>query len=329
MRILLAGATGAIGKRLLPMLVGAGHQVTATTRTASKVGSIRAAGAEPEVVDALNEKAVLAVVQRAQPEVILHELTAIPSSFDMKRFDEEFAVTNMLRKEGTDFLLAAAQKTGCRRFIAQSYAGWPYERTGSWIKNEEDPLISTPVPSARKTFAAILHLESAVRNASAIEGFVLRYGSFYGPGTSLGPGGSVLEEVRKRRVSVVGNGAGRWSFLHIDDAASATLAAVVASSPGLYNICDDEPSPVSEWLPFLAAAVGAKAPRHIPAWLGRLAIGEYGVAMMTEIRGASNAKAKRLLNWKLKWPSWRGGFREGLGNPIREITSAPRLSKAG
>lgn len=329
MRIFLAGATGAIGKRLLPMLLAARHQVTGTTRTAGKAESIRAAGAEPEVVDALNERAVLAAVQRADPDVIIHELTAIPPSFDMKRFDEEFAVTNMLRNEGTDFLLAAAQKTGCRRFIAQSYAGWPYERTGSWIKNEEDPLISTPELSARKTFAAILHVESAVRNASAIEGFVLRYGSFYGPGTSLGLGGSVLGEVRKRRVPVVGSGAGRWSFLHIADAASATLAAVEASSPGLYNICDDEPAPVSEWLPFLAAAIGAKAPRHIPAWLGRLAIGGQGVAMMTEIRGASNAKAKRLLNWRLKWPSWRTGFREALGNPIREITSAPRLSKAG
>jgi nucleoside-diphosphate-sugar epimerase len=311
------------------MLLAARHQVTGTTRTAGKAESIRAAGAEPEVVDALNERAVLAAVQRADPDVIIHELTAIPPSFDMKRFDEEFAVTNMLRNEGTDFLLAAAQKTGCRRFIAQSYAGWPYERTGSWIKNEEDPLISTPELSARKTFAAILHVESAVRNASAIEGFVLRYGSFYGPGTSLGLGGSVLGEVRKRRVPVVGSGAGRWSFLHIADAASATLAAVEASSPGLYNICDDEPAPVSEWLPFLAAAIGAKAPRHIPAWLGRLEIGGQGVAMMAEIRGASNGKAKRLLNWRLKWPSWRTGFREGLGNPIREITSAPRLSKAG
>ena len=328
MRIFLAGSTGAIGRRLLPMLVAAGHHVTGTTRSSAKATSIRAAGGEPEVVDALNKTAVLEAVQRAEPDVIIHELTAIPASLDVKRFDDDFALTNLLRTHATDFLLAAARRTGCRRFIAQSYTGWPYARTGSWIKNEDDPLVATPEPSVSKTFAAIRHLESAALGEPAIEGFVLRYGSFYGPGTSLGLGGSLLQDIRKRRIPIIGKGTGYWSFLHIDDAASATLAAVEAPSPGLYNICDDEPAPVSEWLPFLAGAIGAQPPRHIPQWLGRLAIGAYGVAMMTEIRGASNAKAKRWLNWRLKWPSWRKGFRDGLGNAIQEMPSAPRLSKA-
>ena len=268
-------------------------------------------------------------VQSVEPDVIIHELTAIPASFNLKRFDEEFALTNMLRTEGTDYLLAAARETGCRRFIAQSYTGWPYVRTGSWVKKEEDPLISSPEPSVRKTLQAILHIESAVLGESAMEGFVLRYGAFYGPGTSLGRGGSLLEEVKRRRVPIVGNGTGYWSFLHIDDAASATLAAVDAASPGLYNICDDEPAPVSEWLPFLADAVGAKPPRHIAKWLGRLAIGEYGVAMMTEIRGASNQKAKTLMHWRPKWVTWRKGFREGLGETTPEIPVTPQLLKAG
>jgi 2-alkyl-3-oxoalkanoate reductase len=327
MRIFLAGATGAIGKRLLPMLIAAGHQVTGTTRTPGKAQSIRAAGADPEVVNALGEREVLEAVQRAEPDVIIHELTAIPPSFNVKRFDEEFAVTNMLRTQGTDFLLAAARKTGCRRFIAQSYAGWPFARTGSWVKNEDDPLISAPDPSARKTFAAILHLESAVLAAS--EGFVLRYGSFYGPGTSLGLGGSFLEDIRKRRIPMIGNATGYWSFLHIDDAASATLAALGATSAGLYNICDDEPAPVSKWLPFLAEAIGAKPPRYIPRWLGRLGTGAHGFAMMTEIRGASNAKAKALMDWRLKWPTWRTGFLQALGGVVQEIPASPSLSKAG
>lgn len=329
MKIFLAGATGAIGKRLLPMLVAAGYQVTGTTRTAAKAGSIRAVGAKPEVVDALNKWQVMEAVQRTKPDVIIHELTAIPESLNLKRFDESFALTNMLRTDGTDHLLAAARQTGCQRFIAQSYAGWTYARTGSWVKKEDDPLISEPEESARHTFQSILHLESAVLSEPGIEGFVLRYGAFYGPGTSLGYGGSMLEEIKKRRVPIVGKGAGHWSFLHVDDAASATVAAVAATSPGLYNICDDEPAPVSEWLPFLADVIGARPPRHIPSWLGRMAIGEYGVAMMNEVRGASNEKAKSQMSWRLKWPSWRSGFREGLGQTIQEMPRAPRLSKAG
>lgn len=329
MKIFLAGATGAIGKRLLPQLVAAGHTVTGTTRTPDKADSIRKAGAKSEIVNALDKNEVLEAVQRTEPEVIIHELTGVPSRFNLRRFDEAFALTNRLRTEGTDYLLAAARTVGCRRFIAQSYAGLPYARSGPWVKNEEDALLSTPEPEARETFRAILHVESAVLGGTAIEGFVLRYGSFYGPGTSMGVGGSVLDDIRQRRFPIVGKGTGYWSFLHIDDAASATLAAVESKSPGLYNICDDEPAPVSEWLPFLAGVIGAKVPRHIPSWLGRMAIGSFGMAMMNEIRGASNQKAKSQMHWELKWPTWRQGFCEGLGNAIQRTPEAPRLPKAG
>lgn len=328
MRIFLAGANGVIGRQLLTMLVGTGHTVTGTTRTPGKADFIRRAGAKPEIINALSERDVLEAVQRAQPEVIVHELTGIPARFNLRRFDEAFALTNRLRTEATDYLLAAARSVGCRRFIVQSYAGWPYARTGAWVKNEEDTLLSSPDPAVRETFRAILHEESAVLGESAIEGFVLRYGSFYGPGTSLGQGGSILNDIRQRRVPIVGKGTGYWSFLHIDDAASATFAAIEATSPGLYNICDDEPAPVSEWLPFLASVIGAEKPRRIPSWLARIAIGSHGVAMMTEIRGASNRKAKSQMDWKLKWPTWRKGFCEGLGT-IQEITETPRFSKAG
>src|SRR5262249_45570173 len=329
MKVFLAGATGAIGKPLLPQLVAAGHIVTGTTRVPDKMDSIRKAGAIPEIMNALQKKEVLRAVRRAQPDVIIHQLTSIPSRFDVRRFDDEFTLTNRLRTEGTDYLLAAARSVGCRRFIAQSYVGWPFARIGAWVKNEADPLLSSPEPGMRKSFQAILHLESAVLDEPDIEGFVLRYGGFYGPGTSLGQGGSMLEEVKKRRIPIVGKGTGYWSFVHIDDAASATLGAVEARSPGLYNICDDEPAPVAQWLPFLADAIGAKAPRQIPRWLGRLMIGQHGVAMMTEIRGGSNQKAKSQMRWRLKWPTWRTGFRNCLGYGIHEVTEESGLPKAG
>jgi nucleoside-diphosphate-sugar epimerase len=231
---------------LISMLLNAGHEVTGTTRSRNKADSIRAAGARPEVVNALSRQEVLDAIQRTQPDVIIHQLTAIPPNFNLKRFDEAFASTNRLRTEGTDNLLAAARSVGCRRFIAQSYVGWPYTRAGGWIKTEDDPLVSSPEPAMKETFRAIVHVESAVLGDRTIEGFVLRYGSFYGPGTSLGQGGSLLEEIRGRRVPIVGKGTGYWSFVHIDDAASATCAAVEAGRPGLYNICDDEPAPGRE-----------------------------------------------------------------------------------
>ena len=329
MRVFLAGATGAIGKRLTPMLVAAGHSVTGTTRYPNKADAIRAAGATPAIVNALNEGEVLEAVQRAKPDVIVHELTAIPASFNLKRINEEFAQTNRLRTEGTDNLIAAARKAGCRRVIAQSFTGWPYARTGAWVKTEEDPLMSNAEPALRKSFEAIRHVESAVAGDPSIAGIVLRYGGFYGPGTSLGIGGSFLEAVRRRQMPIVGKGTGYWSFLHIDDAASATLAAIEARELGIYNVCDDEPAPVSVWLPFLASTLGAKPPRHLPRWIGRMVIGQHGVAWMNEIRGASNAKAKALLNWKPKWTSWRLGFRDGLEDAPQVPAPQSKLKKAG
>ncbi|HEY1263843.1 MAG TPA: NAD(P)-dependent oxidoreductase [Terriglobales bacterium] len=321
MNIFVAGATGAIGQRLIPMLVKAGHAVTGTTRHAHKAMAIHQLGATPAIMNALNQSEVLKAVQAATPEVVIHQLTAIPASFNLRRFDQQFAATNRLRTEGTDHLLKAANLAGCRRFIAQSYAGWPYARTGGWIKTEDDPLMTIPEPGFRNSLSAIVHVESRVLRESKMEGFVLRYGGFYGPGTSLGEGAPMLEEVRRRHVPVVGRGTGYWSFVHIDDAAAATLAAVEAATPGIYNIVDDEPAPVSEWLPYLAKTLGAAPPRHVPAWLGRLFIGAHGVAMMTAARGASNRKAKSLLQWKLRWPSWRQGFRDGLGEAVYPTSS--------
>jgi len=311
MKIFLAGATGAIGRRLVPMLVAADHEVTGTTQHADKIMSLYTAGATPLLVNALDEKEVLAAVEKTEPEIVIHQLTAIPPNLDLRHFDEGFKVTNRLRTKGTDHLLAAARAVGVRRFIAQSYAGW-YARTGSWIKTEDDPLISDGISDGRKTLEATIHVESAVLGDKTMEGFVLRYGSFYGPGTSLAPGRWFFEGVRQRRVPIVGGGTGYWSFIHIDDAAAATFAAVHATTPGLYNITDDEPAPVSMWLPFLAESLGAKPPRHVPKWLARTAIGEYGVAAMTQLRGACNRKAKSLLPLKLKWPTWRRGFKDGF-----------------
>jgi nucleoside-diphosphate-sugar epimerase len=313
MRVFVAGASGAIGRRLLPLLVRAGHAVVAMTRSAAKTAAIRAAGAVPVVADALDEATVMTVVQSAEPEVIVHQLTAIPPRFNIRRFDREFALTNRLRTEGTDHLVAAARAVGARRFVGQSFAGWPYARDGGPVKTEADPLDSNPAAALRRSLEAIRYLEAIVRESGGLEGLVLRYGAFYGPGTSLGEGGSLLDDVRRRRVPIVGRGTGVWSFVHIDDAAAATVAAIERGAPGVYNIVDDEPARVSEWLPVLAAAVGAKPPRHIPAFLARVAIGEHGVALMTQIRGASNAKAKRELGWRPRYPTWRTGFREALG----------------
>jgi 2-alkyl-3-oxoalkanoate reductase len=321
MRIFVAGATGVVGKRLVPLLVAGGHEVVGTTRSEEKARDLRATGAEPVVVDALDSAAVTAAVLNAKPEVVVHQATALSKLSNLRRFDAEFALTNRLRTEGTDYLLAAARQAGARRFVAQSFAGWPYARVGGPVKTEEDALDPNPPSNARQTHQAIRHLESAVTGAEGLEGLALRYGGFYGPGTSLGPGSTYLEMVRRRRFPIIGAGTGVWSFLHIDDVAAATLAAVEQGEPGVYNIVDDEPAPVSTWLPALAAAVGAKPPRRIPVWLGRLALGEAGVVMMTGIRGASNAKAKRELGWQLRYPSWRQGF------PAMIATTTPPSSR--
>ncbi len=313
MKVFLAGATGAIGKRLVPLLVKAGHTVTGTTRSRSKAELVRAAGATPAVLNALNRDEVLDAVRQSKPHVIIHQLTAI-NDVDFRHFDRAFAETNRLRTEGTDHLLAAAQAVNCRRFIAQSYTGWPFSRVGGPVKTEDDPLDSNPPAGLKTTLDAIRYLEQAVMGADRIDGIVLRYAGFYGPGNTLGEGGSMVEQIRKRKVPIIDGGTGIWSFVHIDDAAGATLAALEGGTRGIYNIADDEPAPVSEWLPALASALGAKPPMRIPKWLARLVAGEVAVVMMTESRGASNAKAKRELGWKLKWPTWREGFKSGLAD---------------
>lgn len=307
MRVFVAGATGAMGKQLVPRLVEAGHRVIGMTRTESKQGALWDLGAEPVVADALDPEQVAEVVARTQPEVIVHQLTAI-SAFDTRHFDREFALTNRLRTEGTDHLLSAGRAAGVRRFIAQSYAAWPYARTGGPVKSENDPLDATPPREMRESLAAIRHLEEAVLDADWTEGIVLRYGAFYGPGTSMSPGGDSFEIVRKRKFPVVGDGRGVWSFVHIADAAEATVAAVERGTPGIYNVVDDEPAPVAEWLPALAQRIGAPTPWRVPKFVGRLFAGEAGAVMMTEIRGASNTKAKRELGWAPRHGSWREGF---------------------
>ena len=313
MRIFVAGATGALGRQLLPKLTSAGHSVWGMTRSPDKASSIRAAGATPTIADALDQQAVLAAVADAAPDVIIHELTALSSFTSLRHFDRELAQTNRLRTEGTRHLLKAACAAGTRRFVAQSFAGWPFAREGGPVKAEGDPLDPNPPISARQTLAAIKELEATVTHANDLEGIVLRYGFFYGPGTSLGAGGKQIEAIRRRRVPIFGSGAGIWSFVHIRDAAEATCLAVERGEPGIYNIVDDDPAPVTQWLPALAAAIGAKPPYHVPAWLGRLAIGSQGMALMTESRGASNTKAQRELGWQPSFTSWRDGFRRGLG----------------
>lgn len=312
MRIFLAGATGVVGRRLVPALVAAGYEVTGTTRRPDKVDELRAAGAEPVVLDPLDRDAVQAAVTAARPEVVLHQLTALTATSSFKRFDQEFATTNQLRTTGLDHLLAAAQAAGARRFLGQSFTGWPHARTGGPVKTEDDPLDPDPAPESRETHAAIRHLESAVLGADGIEGLALRYGLFYGPGTAIGAGGAVYDLVRRRKLPIVGGGRGVWSFVHLEDMVTATVAAVEHGAPGPYQIVDDEPAPVAEWLPYLAGAIGAKPPRRVPAWLVRPMLGAHGVSMMTAIRGSSNAKAKRELGWTLTYPSWREGFRTGL-----------------
>jgi nucleoside-diphosphate-sugar epimerase len=315
MRVFVAGATGALGRQLVPQLVAAGHEVTGMTRSASKEDLVRSLGAKPVIADALDPDQVARVVAEAEPEAIIHQLTAISADMNPRHLDRAFAHTNRLRTEGTDHLLAAARALGAKRFLVQSFAGWPFARIGGPVKTEEDPLDESPPKQARETIAAIRYLERAVSAADWIEGIALRYGGFYGPGTSISrePGAAQAEMVRKRRFPIVGGGTGVQSFIQIEDAAAATVAALDRGHRGIYNVTDDEPAPVSEWLPVLADALGAKPPRRVPRWLGRLVAGEVGVVMMTEVRGAANVKAKRELGWELRYPSWRLGFREGLG----------------
>ncbi len=305
MRVFVAGATGAIGRQLVPRLVAAGHEVHGMTRSESKQTMLYELGAVPVVADALEPDQVAEAVAKARPDVIVHQLTAI-GAVDMRHFDRSFALTNRLRTEGTDHLLSAAQAVGVRRFVAQGVSGYgAYARTGGPIKTEEDPLDAAPAREMRETLAAIRHLEEAVLGASWTEGIVLRYGVFYGPGTSLAPGEEQFDLIRKRKFPVVGDGRGVWSFIHVADAAEATVAAVERGRRGVYNVVDDDPAPAAEWLPALAEGLGAKKPMRVPRFVGRLAAGEAAVVMMTDVRGASNAKAKRELGWRPARPSWR------------------------
>ena len=309
MRVFVAGAAGAIGARLVPQLVQRGHKVIGTSRSRKKADALREQGAEPVVLDLLDPPAVLETVSAARPDAIVHEATALAGMDDVKNFDRSFAQTNRLRTEGTDALLAAAREAGVRRFVAQSFAGWPYAREGGPIKTEKDPLDPTPAPTMTETLAAIRRQERSVVEAG---GVALRYGGFYGS-----PADAQLELVRNRRFPIVGDGGGIWSFVHLEDAAAATVLAVEQGATGIYNIVDDEPAPVRDWLPELAATIGAKPPRRVPRWLARLLAGESGVVLMTEIRGASNEKAKRELGWTLRYPSWREGFRAAYGGTSR------------
>ncbi len=303
MRVFVAGATGVVGQPLVSALIAAGHEVTGTTRSPAKAAGLHDLGATPVIVDGLDRPAVIDAVKTAQPAVIVHQMTALVGMSSLRNFDKVFAVTNQLRTSGTDNLLEAARLAGVRRFIAQSYIGWNSPRTGRQVTTEEDALDPDPLPSTRDSMEAIRHLEQAVP-AGVPEGLVLRYGPFYGHGAS----DSMLGMAAKGQLPVIGQGTGIFSFCEVTDAAAAAAAAVTRGAPGLYNVVDDDPAPVSEWLPYLYQCLDRKPPRHVPAWLGRLLAGPATVAMMTEARGAANAKAKRELGWAPGYPSWRDGF---------------------
>ena len=309
MRVFVAGATGAVGRRLVPALAARGHLVFGMTRSPDKARSIAEAGARPVVGDALEAAGVERALAEWRPEIVVHQLTALAGASDLSRFDRTFAGSNRLRTEGLDILLAAARKCGARRFVAQSFCGWPYARVGGPVKSEEDPLDPAPRRGQTETFAAIRHVETAMSSLRDLSGVALRYGAFYGPDTGLLEP-DMVAQLKRRAVPLIGGGGGWWSLLHIDDAASATVAAIEGDATGVFNVVDDEPAPVREWLPALAQAVGAKAPRRLPAWLARLFAGDALVAMMTEARAGSNAKIKREFSRAPAVPSWRQGFRE-------------------
>jgi nucleoside-diphosphate-sugar epimerase len=308
-RVFVAGGSGVLGRRLVPQLVARGHQVTATTTSADKLGLLKQLGADAAVMDGLDAASVAAAVAAARPDVVVHQMTAISAGHagkpDMKHMDRWFAPTIRLRTEGTDHLLAAAEASGVPHFVAQSYGSWNGIRNGGWVKSEDDPLDPYEGTAAQALMEAVRHVEEVVAKA---DGAVLRYGGLYGPGAT----DDQLELVRKRQFPVVGGGAGHSSWVHLDDVASATVLAVEQQARGVFNIVDDEPAPAREWLPYLAACAGAKPPMRVPKWLARLLAGEVAVAMMTEGRGFANAKAKRELGWTLRYPAWRQGFKEAL-----------------
>jgi nucleoside-diphosphate-sugar epimerase len=320
MRVFVAGASGALGRRLVSQLVERGHEVIGTHNSPDTAERVRALGAQPVQLDLLNATAVREAVLDAAPDAVVHQATALTNLKDFKHFDRSFAQTNRLRTEGTDNLLAAARVAGVDTFVAQSYASAFYARVGGPVKSEDDPLDGDPVPAMRETVAAMRYLDETVRAAG---GITLRYGGFYGD-----PDDALVAAVRKRVFPIVGDGNGYTSFIHLHDAAAATVLAIERGGSGNYNIVDDEPAPAREWLPVIAEIVGAKPPRRVPRWLARLFAGEAPVMMGTESRGASNAKAKRELGWTLRYGTWRDGFAATYGS-LEPAAAAPRQAKAG
>jgi nucleoside-diphosphate-sugar epimerase len=312
MRVLVAGASGAAGKALVPMLARDGHAVGGIVSNPAHVAMVKALEAQPLLADALDRPSVIAAFESFRPEAVVHQLTALPSDPDLRDFDKVFARTNRLRTEGTDNLVAASRRVGVRRFVAQSFSGWNYARTGGPIKTEDDALDPDPLPAFRRTLDALRHVERAMAEASDLRGVALRYGGFYGPGTFISRSSSFVEQVRRRRVPVVGDGGGIWSFVHMDDVAGATIAALKAEHVGTFNVVDDEPAQVREWLPELARVIGARRPFRFPAGLARFILPKHLIVMMTEVRGASNAKFKRTFSWQPTFASWRDGFRHVL-----------------
>jgi len=308
MRVFVAGGTGVIGRSLIPLLITAGHQVTAAARTPAKAGLLTSLGADPAVADGLDRAAVQEAVARARPDVIIHQMTGLAGASNLYHFDRTFAVTNQLRTRGTDYLLEAARAAGTPRLIAQSFTGWPNAPAGGPVKTEDDALDPHPPAGMAASLRAIRHVEEAVPGGVP-EGLVLRYGGLYGPGAS----DDLVALVRKRRLPVIGGGTGVWSFTHVADAAAATALAVGRGRPGVYNVVDDDPAPVAEWLPYLARTIGARPPWRIPRWAGRLLAGGAVASMMTASRGSSNTRARREFGWAPRYPSWRGGFAAGLG----------------
>jgi len=304
MHVYIAGGTGALGTRLVRQLVAGGHRVTATTRNPAKAAGLEGLGAHAVVVDGLDSAAVGEAVATAEPDAVVHQMTALSGEINPKHFDQSFATTNRLRTEGLDHLVAAAEASGVRQIVAQSYTGWPNIRSGGWVKDEEDPLDPEPPKAQRESLAAIRYLEETVQKA---DGTVLRYGGFYGDASD-----AMIPIVRKRKFPLVGGGTGYMSWVHLEDAARATVLALEQQARGVFNIVDDEPAPASEWLPYLAECLGAKPPMRVPVWVARLVAGDVAVSMLTRTRGSSNARAKRELGWELRWPSWREGFRDGL-----------------
>jgi nucleoside-diphosphate-sugar epimerase len=316
MRVFVAGATGAIGTRLVPKLVDRGHEVIGTSRSPANAERLRPLGAEPVALDVLDARAVHEAIATAEPDAIVHQATALADVSFSRNLDRSFEQTNRLRTEGTDALLAAARETGVRRFVAQSFANLRYAREGGPVKSEDDQLDPSPVKGMTETSEAMRYLDAAVTDAG---GIALRYGNFYGA-----PNDGLIEPVRKRQFPIVGDGSGVSSFIHLDDAAAATVLALEHEGPAIYNIVDDEPAAVRDWLPVLAETLGAKPPRRAPVWLARLFAGGPGVVLGTEARGASNEKAKRELGWMLRYPSWRQGFADVYAHPATSPTTMPR-----